>query len=405
MTHSCIRFGYLPETFGFSPENNTVRKLLWVVGPKHAGSKMSRWIMHVDMDAFFASVEQYRNHPELAGHPVCVGHDPKGGNGRGVVRAASYEARAKGIHSGMPVSQAYRLCPEAVFVNGEFESYSVASDEFMDILHEYADGGRVRRASIDEAYIEVTEGVEIFGSPRNLAAWIQDSIWHEARLPCSIGAAPNISVAKVATGMNKPRGITVVGPEPADVLKFLEPLPVTAINGIGKKTSERLKKFGITTLGQVQRMTIPELWPAMGRGSSWLYQRARGIDERLLIDNGPRVRKSISKDRTFMEDVEPGAIEYLHEALGTMCSRIGERLQKKTLRFKTVTVKMRYSDYSTIQRSRSIPIETDNPDVLQRVALEIFDHREDRDKSIRLVGVKVSGLQEASEQMCLTDFL
>jgi DNA polymerase IV (DinB-like DNA polymerase) len=366
---------------------------------------MSRWILHVDMDAFFASVEQYRNHPELAGRPVCVGHDPKGGTGRGVVRAASYEARAKGIHAGMPVSQAYRLCPDAAFVRGEFESYSIASDEFMDILREYADGGRVRRASIDEAYIEVTDGVEIFGSPRNLAAWIQDSIWHEAQLPCSIGAAPNMSVAKVATGMNKPRGITVVEPDPVEVMKFLEPLPVSAINGIGRKTSERLKKYDITTLGQIQRMTIPELWPAMGRGSRWIYQRARGIDERPLIDNGPRVRKSMSKDRTFMEDVESGATDFIHEVIGKMCRRIAERLQDKALRFKTVTVKMRYNDYSTIQRSKTIPVETDDSDILYRLACDIFDHREEREKSIRLVGVKVSGLSEFSKQLCLTEFL
>ncbi len=366
---------------------------------------MSRWIMHVDMDAFFASVEQYRNHPELAGRPVCVGHDPKGGRGRGVVRAASYEARAKGIHAGMPVSKAYRLCPEAAFVDGEFESYGLASDEFMDILHEYADGGRVRRASIDEAYIEVTNSVDSFGGPRNTAAWIQNSIWHEVKLPCSIGVAPNMSVAKIATGMNKPRGITVVGPDPLDVMRFLEPLPVSAINGIGDKTAARLEKFGLTTLGQIQKMTIPELWPSMGRGSVWLYQRARGIDERLLIDNGPRVRKSISKDRTFMEDVEPDATEYIHEVLATMCGRIGERLQKKSLRFKTVTVKMRYSDFSTVQRSKSIPVETDNADILHRMAMEIFDHQRDRDKPIRLVGVKVSGLSETSEQQCLTEFI
>jgi len=366
---------------------------------------MSRWIMHVDMDAFFASVEQYRNNPELAGRPVCVGHDPKGGIGRGVVRAASYEARAKGIHAGMPVSQAYRLCPDAAFVDGEFESYGIASDEFMDVLREYADGGRVRRASIDEAYIEVTNGVEVFGGPRNLASWIQDSVWHDVKLPCSIGVAPCMSVAKVATGMNKPRGITIVGPDPLDVLSFLEPLPVTAINGIGRKTADRLEKFGITTLGQIQRMTLPELWPAMGRGSIWLYQRARGLDERPLIDNGVRVRKSISKDRTFMEDIEPESIEYLHETLGNMCNRIGERLKKKALRFKTVTVKMRYNDYSTIQRSRSIPVETDNPEILLRIAMEIFDNRNDHEKLIRLVGVKVSGLSEASEQLCLTEFL
>ena len=366
---------------------------------------MSRWVMHVDMDAFFASVEQYRNHPELAGKPVCVGHDPKGGKGRGVVRAASYEARAKGIHSGMPVSQAYRLCPDATFVSGEFENYGVASDEFMELLREYADGGRIRRASIDEAYIEVTEGVQLFSGPHKVASLIQESIWEEAKLPCSIGAAPNMAVAKVATGMNKPRGITIVGPDPKDVMRFLEPLPVDAINGIGKKTSDRLAKFGITSLGQIQMMTIPELWPAMGRSSGWLYRRARGIDERPIIDNGPRVRKSMSKDRTFMEDVEPDAIEYLHEALKKMCNRISEKLRKKALRFRTVTIKIRYSDYSTIQRSKSIPVETDNPDLLHRMAVEIFEHKRDREKALRLIGVKVSGLSEASEQLSLTEFL
>jgi nucleotidyltransferase/DNA polymerase involved in DNA repair len=361
--------------------------------------------MHVDMDAFFASVEQYRNHPELAGRPVCVGHDPKGGQGRGVVRAASYEARAKGVHSGMPVSKAYRLCPDAAFVQGEFESYGTASDEFMELLREYADGGRIRRASIDEAYIEVTEAVQLFGGPHKVASLIQESIWENARLPCSIGAAPNMSVAKVATGMNKPRGITIVGPESEAILKFLEPLPVDAINGIGKKTAERLEKFGITSLGQIQQMTIPELWPAMGRGSGWLYRRARGIDERLIIDNGPRVRKSISKDRTFMEDVDPDSIEFLHDTLRNMCGRIGERMRKKALRFRTVTIKIRYADYTTIQRSRSIPVETDEQELLERLAVEIFEQSRDKEKSLRLVGVKVSSLSEASEQLCLTEFL
>ncbi len=361
--------------------------------------------MHIDMDAFFASVESHRNHPELVGMPVCVGHDPKGGTGRGVVRAASYEARAKGIHSGMPVSQAYRLCPEATFVNGSFESYSIASDEFMEILREFADGGRVRRASIDEAYIDVSEGAELYESPRELAIEIQEEIRIRTLLPCSVGIAPNMSVAKIATGMNKPRGITLVGPDPVDVEKFLDPLSVDALNGVGKKTAERLQKFGIETLGQIQRMTIPELWPAMGRSSIWLHRRARGIDERPIIDNGPRVRKSISKDRTFMKDIEPEEIDYLHEALRKMCTRIGDKLRKKALRFKTVTVKMRYSDYSTIQRSRSIPVESDDASLLEKVAIEILEQKRDHNKSMRLVGVKVSQLSEFSEQLCLTEFL
>lgn len=361
--------------------------------------------MHIDMDAFFASVEQYRNHPELVGQPVCVGHDPKKGTGRGVVRAASYEARAKGIHSGMPISQAYRLCPEAAFVSGSFDNYITASDEFMDILKEFADGGRVRRASIDEAYIDVSERVLLYASPRDLAIEIQEEIRVKTSLPCSIGIAPNMSVAKIATGMNKPRGITLVGPDSIDVEKFLEPLPVDALNGVGRKTSEHLQEHGIETLGQIQKMTIPELWPAMGRGSVWLYQRARGFDERQIIDNGPRIRKSISKDRTFMEDVEPENIAYLHDALKKMCTRIGDKLKTKALRFKTVTVKIRYEDYSTIQRSRSIPVESDETALLEKVAIELFDQKRNHNKSIRLIGVKASQLSEVSEQLCLSEFL
>jgi len=366
---------------------------------------LSRWIMHIDMDAFFASVEQYRNHPELVGLPVCVGHDPKRGTGRGVVRAASYEARAKGIHSGMPVSQAYRLCPEAAFVSGSFENYIIASDEFMEILREFADGGKVRRASIDEAYIDVSEGSQLYDRPNEMALELQEEIRVRTSLPCSIGIAPNMSVAKIATGMNKPRGVTIVGPDPEDVAKFLEPLSVDALNGVGRKTTERLQKYGIETLGQIQRMTIPELWPMMGRGSVWLYRRARGFDERPIIDNGPRIRKSISKDRTFMEDVEPEDVYYLHNTLKKMCKRIGDKLLSKALRFRTVTVKIRYSDYSTIQRSRSVPVESDETSLLEKVVIELFEQKRDHNKSLRLIGVKVSQLTEVSEQLCLTEFL
>jgi DNA polymerase IV (DinB-like DNA polymerase) len=366
---------------------------------------MDRWIMHIDMDAFFASVEQYRNHPELVGQPVCVGHDPKKGSGRGVVRAASYEARAFGIRSGMPVSRAYRLCPDAVFVSGEFSNYSVASTEFMDVLARYADGGRVRRASIDEAYIEVTFGVQDYTSPTEMAKEIQSAIKKETSLPSSIGIAPNMTVAKVATSTRKPMGITLVGPDPEDVKVFLAPLDVQALNGVGAKTAERLNKHGIETLGQIQKMTIPELWPAMGRGSSWIHRKANGIDDRPLIDNGPRIRKSISKDRTFMVDVEPEAIVYLHETISGICRRITEKLRSKSLQFRTVTVKVRYGDYSTIQRSKSLPVSTYDGGMLEKLALSIFDHERDQSQHVRLLGVKVSSLTEVSKQAAITDFL
>lgn len=366
---------------------------------------MDRWIFHIDMDAFFASVEQYRNHPELAGLPICVGHDPKHGTGRGVVRTASYEARAYGIHSGMPVSKAYRLCPDAVFVGGSFESYLEASDSVMEVLAEFADGGRVRRASIDEAYIECTFKVTEYQSPIRLAVEIQREIERRTNLPCSIGIAPNMSVAKIATGMKKPRGITLVGQDPTEVMAFLAPLDVERLNGVGAKTAFRLRKYGIETLGQIQSMTIPDLWPVAGRGSVWLHNRACGIDDRPLVDNGPRIRKSISKDYTFLEDVDPDNVDYLHETLSKMCNRIGEKLLEKELLFKTVTVKMRYADYTTIQRSKSIPSATSDKSILAHTAVDLFDRKRDPDRFVRLIGVKVSGLSETAGQICLTDFL
>ena len=361
--------------------------------------------MHVDMDAYFASVEQYRNHPELRGLPVCVGHDPKGGKGRGVVRAASYEARNHGIRAGMPVSKAYRLCPDAIFVRGDFQSYVDASSEFMAVLREFADEERVRRASIDEAYIEVTFKCQEYEHPKQLALEIQTTIKASTKLPCSVGIAPNMSVAKIATGMNKPMGITFVSQDPLEVTRFLAPLPVDALNGVGRVTAERLRRHDIENLGQIQRMSVTDLWPIMGKGSRWLHKRASGIDERPLVDNGPRIRRSISKDRTFLEDVEPDAVNFLHETIFKICDRIAEKVKKKALEYKTVTVKLRYADYTTIQRSRTLPVSTGDADMLRRIAREIFDQKRDPDRAVRLLGVKVSGLSENSAQVCLTDFL
>ena len=365
---------------------------------------MQRWVMHVDMDAYFAAVEQYRNFPELIGQPVCVGHDPKKGTGRGVVRAASYEARAFGIKSGMPVSKAYRLCPEAVFVSGSFSNYIEASKEFMAVLEQFADGGRVRRASIDEAYIDVTFKSHEYEHPVRLAEDIQKTIRVETKLPCSIGIAPNMSVAKVATCMNKPNGTTFVGPSAMEVAEFLAPLNVQALNGVGAKTAERLRKFDIETLGQIQKMSITELWPVMGRGSSWLLQRAKGIDDRPIIDNGPRIRKSISKDRTFMNDIEPESVSYVHDTINKICSRISEKLKKLSLQFRTVTIKIRYGDYSTIQRSKSIPMGSQDEGMLKKMALRIFNQSRDAENHIRLIGVKVSSLIEVTAQASITDF-
>jgi nucleotidyltransferase/DNA polymerase involved in DNA repair len=368
-------------------------------------SVMNRWIMHIDMDAFYASVEQYRLHPDYIGKPLCVGFDPRKGKVRGVVRAASYEARAFGIKAGMPISKALQLCPNAVFSSGGFSNYTEASQEFMEVLREYADGNRVRRASIDEAYIEVTSRVQEYQGPRELALEIQQAVKERTQLPCSIGIAPNMSVAKVATGMNKPMGVTLVSSSPEEVMKFLAPLKVDALNGVGAKTAERLTRYGIETLGQIQQMTITELWPAMGRGSSWLKRRASGIDERPLIDNGPRLRKSIGHDRTYMEDVPPEKTQLLHHTLAKLSTSIAKKLVDKKLQFRTVTVKIRYADYTTVQRSKSIPVGSDSREQLFQLVLDVFDQKRNPNKAVRLLGVRVTNLMETKEQAVLTQFV
>jgi len=361
---------------------------------------MHRWIMHVDMDAFFASVEQYRNHPELIGRPVCVGHDPRRGEGRGVVRAASYEARAFGIRSGMPVSVAYRLCPEAVFISGRFSDYQAASAELARVLRRFADRGMVRKASIDEAFLDVSESVTHYDSPRALAEEVQTAVRKETRLPCSIGVGPNMTVAKIATSSSKPNGMTVVGPSRAEVLKFLAPLPVDAIPGVGPKSAARLASHGITTIGQVQRMQPMDLYALLGRWGLWLHERANGIDDRPVLDSASHGRKSISKDHTFMEDVDGWDEGLLCSSLLRLCDRVAEKLTQRQLGFRTVTVRIRYSDFTTVQKTQSLRVCTVDQGTFRRIALSLLDQR-DHSRRVRMIGVKVGGLEDVSTQTLL----
>lgn len=365
---------------------------------------MTRWIYHVDMDAFYASVEQFRLHPEYVGKPLCVGPDPKKGQTRGVVRVASYEARVFGIHAGMSVMKAYNLCPEAVFVFGSFSNYVEASNEVMEVLQDYADGRRIRKASIDEAYLEVTERVKQYRGPRELALEIQHAVREETKLPCSIGIAPNMAVAKIATDQNKPLGITLVPQNPEGVAEFLAPLDVTAVNGIGRVTGNRLKKYGIHTLGQIQELPLEELFSVFGKGAKWLHDRAWGIDNRGIIRSGPWRRKSMGKDRTFPRDVDPKSQEELHGTLDDLSGRISEKLQSKSYHFRTVTVKIRYRDYTTIQRSRTLPVSTNNSETLSKTVTSLFEEHRKPDLPLRLVGVRVSNLTRMTGQASLADY-
>jgi nucleotidyltransferase/DNA polymerase involved in DNA repair len=305
----------------------------------------------------------------------------------------------------MPVSSAYRLCPDAIFIPGNFSDYVEASEEFMEVLEEYADGRRVRRASIDEAYIEVTERVAEQPGSYALARNVQKRVKDETQLPCSIGIASNMSVAKVATSQNKPMGITVVPQGSEKAAEFLAPLEVEQLHGVGKKTGERLRAHGIEYLWQIQKMTLAELWPIMGKSSVWLRNRALGIDDRPLPDSGPRTRKSISKKRTFMEDVDPDARNFLIDAIQSICDRIGEKLTSKGYSYKTVGLTLRYDDFDTIQRSKSLRVSTDDRDMLRNLAVRLLDDHLDPRRMLRQIGVTVSNLLKDEKQCTLMQFL
>jgi nucleotidyltransferase/DNA polymerase involved in DNA repair len=304
----------------------------------------------------------------------------------------------------MSVLKAYNLCPEAVFVFGEFSNYIEASEEVMGVIARFADEQRIRKASIDEAYLEVTERVKTYPSPRMLALEIQTAIKEETKLPASIGIAPNMAVAKIATEQNKPMGITLVPQDPQAVMAFLAPLDVTAINGIGRVSGNRLRNHGIRTLGQIQQMSLQELYRVFGKGSKWLYDRAWGIDNRGIVRSGPWRRKSMGKDRTFPKDVDSKSVEVAVETLEELSTRISQRLQSKSYHFRTVTVKIRYRNYETIQRSRTLPVSTNDPETLCKTVTSLFEEHRKPDTPVRLVGVRVTNLTRMTGQASLSDY-
>ncbi|MGV9169278.1 MAG: DNA polymerase IV [Promethearchaeia archaeon] len=364
---------------------------------------MTRWIMHVDMDAFFASVEQYRINPALIGKPVCVGPNPMQGLSRGVVRTASYEARKHGVTSGMPVAKAYSLCPEATFVNSSFQYYKDASADFMKVLLSYTDDNSLKKASIDEAYADVSDICSTRNEAFNVARSVQDAIKRSTRLPCSIGIGPNMAVAKIATGMNKPMGITVA-PQNSDRLrKFLAPLDVEAISGVGSKTAEKLHTYGLYKLQQIQELTIPQLVPIMGSSAKWLHERARGIDDRPIRTNHDR--SSFSKETTFAEDVSPNDLGMVYKTLTRLCKSLWTKLTERNMAYQTVSLRLRYSDFTTILRSKSLPTPTDSPDIMEKTAVSLYQENKSDDRHIRLLGVKLSNLRDIESQMKLTQFV
>jgi len=337
-----------------------------------------RRILHVDMDAFFASVEQ-RDNPELRGKPVIVGGRP---GGRGVVAAASYEARKFGVRSAMPSGQAARLCPNAIFVRSRFEAYKEASRAVFTIFRSITP--HVEGLSLDEGFLDVTDHLEGFGTGRAVAKHIRRRIREEVGLTASAGVAPLKFVAKIASAHRKPDGLTVVAPE--RVRAFLEPLPVRKLWGVGPKTAARLHAHGLHTIGDVARQDPSAMMTTFGRQGDHIWRMSQGIDPRGV--RAHRDRKSRSAERTFATDIDD--IHLLGEHLDRLAERVGAGLQRCGEAGRTIVLKVRYDDFSTVTRSATLHEPTADATVLATVGSRLlYDRTAAGKRPVRLLGLGV----------------
>jgi len=355
-----------------------------------AGSGMKQ-IAHVDMDAFFVSVEQlYR--PELQGQPVIVGGY---GDERGVVAAASYEARKFGVHSAMPLRTAKRLCPQAIFLPGNHERYEEWSEKIRVILENYTPV--VQMVSIDEAYLDLTGTERLHGSPWATAAKIQRQIAAETALPCSLGVAQTYLVAKVASDLAKPRGLLWV--LPGAEAAFLAPLPLRRIPGIGKVTGKALAALGVSTVGELARLDRAKLEELFGQWGEALYRKARGQDADLWFVE--EEQKSVSNERTFSHDV--AALTELDATLSYLAQLVGKRLRELNLYARTITLKLRYANFETLTRALTLEEPTNLDAVIYETAYALFDRHWQRARAVRLLGIALSTLTPVPEQLSLLD--
>lgn len=356
-----------------------------------------RTIFHVDLDAFYVSVEM-REDPRLRGLPVIVGADPEGGEGRGVVVACSYEARKFGLRSGMPISQAYRLCPGAVYMGPNWGLYDKASEEVMATLRGFAD--RFEQASIDEAFLDVSSRVGDTQSAEALARSIKETVKQRHGLTCSIGMAPNKSAAKIASDRNKPNGLTIVPPD--GVKDFLAPLPVSVVPGVGTKTQEFLREKGIETIGQLQALQGQQLSSWFGKNGTWLWSVVNGEENAEVREQG--MSKSLSVERTFKKDVSEFE-EVRKEARDAAFELVG-RVKSSRFTFKVGGIKIRFRGFETHTREKTLPTHTDSEEALSEVVDSLLDEFETRKEPVRLVGVRVADLRRTgSETFSLDDWL
>jgi len=350
---------------------------------------MDRAILHADMDAFFASVEQL-DFPFLRNKPVLVGGDGP----RGVVAAASYEARVFGCHSALPMVIAKRRCPHAVVMPVRSNRYHQLSKQVFTIFESFTP--ILQPLSIDEAFLDVTGSKRLHGCAKTIAQKIKHKIFNELHLTVSVGVGPNMFLAKLASGLEKPDGLTVMDPE--DIQQRLAPLPVNRLWGVGPATGQKLARLGVQTFGQLQAMSVKVLESHFGIQGRRMAQLANGIDHRSVIPD--RRAKSLSQEHTFAKDVEHP--EAVRAVLLDQVETVGRRLRRAGLCAQRITLKIRYGQFQTITRSSKLNESTDSFESLWLVAVNLFDHwQRSSYQPVRLIGFGTAGLTHAGDQMGL----
>jgi nucleotidyltransferase/DNA polymerase involved in DNA repair len=348
-----------------------------------------RVILHVDMDAFYAAVE-VREDPSLRGRPVVVGADPAGGRGRGVVATASYEARAYGIYSAMPISEAYRRCPDAAYLRPRISLYAEVSADIFDLFRRYTD--LVEPLSLDEAFLDVAASRTLFGGGPEIARSLKADIVAETGLEASVGVANSKFVAKVASDLDKPDGLVVV-PEDRE-REFLAPLEVARLWGAGPRAQEKFRRLGVQTIGDVVALGRPRLVEAFGEAmGNRFHELSRGRDDRTVLPH--HGRKSLSKETTFLHDVSDRHV--VETTLLRLCEDAARGLRKRGLAGSTVTVKLRWEGFETVTRQTTLETPVDTTERLWPVARELLRVADRAERRVRLIGVGVSALASVEE--------
>jgi len=353
---------------------------------------MSQIILHLDMDAFFAAIEQL-DFPEYRGKPLIVGADPKEGKGRGVVSTCSYEARKYGVHSAMPISQAYKKCPHGIYVYPRGKRYGEISKKIMKLLDEFSPD--IEPISIDEAFLDITSTYKFYKTPRKTGEAIKERIKRETQLTASVGIAPSKFVAKIASDLEKPDGLVVV--EKDEVKNFLAPLDISRMWGVGEKTLIHLHAIGIKTIGDLAKHSEKKIVHKFGKSGLHFWQLANGIDKRIV--SASTQAKSISKEITFETDIDNES--ELINTLLYLSNELSREMRKKGYRGKSITLKIRLEDFSTFSRSRTFSTAIDSSNLIFSQIKHMFTSFNRKNQKVRLLGVGLSHLATGESQLNL----